>query len=326
MKRRNFLVLLAASALDLPATLHARPQRRIGVLVQYGDSDVTGKSWLRAFREKLSELGWAAGRDVSIDERFTAGNTEAMRRFANDLAALQPDVVLVAGTGVVGASRDALKSLPVVFVQVTDPVGTGFVQSLAHPGGNMTGFTSFEYSFGGKWLELLKEAKPSLARCAVIENPDNANHTKYLKSVQKTAAALGVQVIAADVRNDDEIARRFSAFGQDPNVGVIVPPDPFTLSHRSAIVGLANKYRLPAIYAFPPFVRGGGLMSYGIDNKDMYVRAASYVNRILRGEKPADLPVQASSKFQLLVNLKTMKSIGLDLPPTLLARADEVIE
>ena len=246
--------------------------------------------------------------------------------FATELAELRPDVILVAGTAVLGEARPLLRAFPVVFVQVTDPVGTGFVESLAHPAGNMTGFTSFEYSFGGKWLELLKELHPTMTRVAVVEHADNSNRIGYLRAIETAASSLRIEVIAPDVRYVTDFDGAFATFARQSGLGLIVPPDTFTLSHRGAIVALATRYRLPGVYAFSPFVIDGGLMCYAVDNKDMYRRAASYVDRILHGERPGDLPVQASNKFQLMVNLKATRAIGVDVPPMLLARADEVIE
>jgi putative ABC transport system substrate-binding protein len=327
MQRRDFITLLGCGAAwPLFGCAQQEPMRRIGVLVSFADSDIRGQSWLAAFRQRLQELGWTDDHNVRIEYRFTAGDTERMRTYATELADFRPDVILAAGTGVVGASRLLLSSMPVVFVQVTDPVGAGFVTSLAHPGGNMTGFTSFEYSFGGKWLELLREVQPGVTQVAVIENPDNANYTGYLRTIEETAATLQVGVLTAKLRHSTELDSTFETFAGKPGIGLIVPPDPFTLSLRRSIVDLTIRYRIPSIYAFSPFVLDGGLMSYGVDNKEMYRGAASYVDRILRGEKPADLPVQASNKFELMINLKAAKMIGLTVPPTLAARADLLIE
>jgi putative ABC transport system substrate-binding protein len=249
-----------------------------------------------------------------------------MKSYAVELAEWRPDVILIAGTGVVGVVRQLLTSIPLVFVQVTDPVGTGFISSLARPGGNMTGLTSFEYSFGGKWLELLKELQPSMTRVAVLEHAGNINRMGYLQAIETAALGLNIAVIALNVGQETNFEDVFTSLAKEPEIGLIVPPDPFTLSRRGPIVALTKRYRLPSVYAFPPFVRDGGLMSYGIDNKDMYRRCASYVDRILRGEKPGELAVQASNKFELIINLRAARDIGLTVPPSLLARADEVIE
>ena len=329
MKRRAFITLLGGGAAAWPLAGRAQQTagtRRIGAFLPFAADDKTGQSWLTVFRQGLEAFGWVEGRNLQIEYRFAAGDVERIRSFATELAALRPDVILVGGTLVVGESRPLLRPLPVVFVQVTDPVGTGFVESLAHPAGNMTGFTSFEYSFGGKWLELLKELQPTMTHVAVVEHADNANRTGYLRAVETAASALRIEVIAPDVRHVTEFEGAFANFAQKPGIGMIFPPDTFTFRHRGAIVALAARYRLPSVYAFPPFVIDGGLMSYGVDNKDMYRRAASYVDRILKGEKPADLPVQASNKFELMFNLKAARAIGVDVPPMLLARADEVIE
>ncbi len=329
MIRREFIAFLGGAAAWPIAARAQQPTqriRRIGALMPFAENDKIGQSWLTVFRQGLPELGWVEGRNVGIEYRFTAGNAERMRSFAAELAELHPDVILVGGTAVVGVVRPLLRSIPVVFVQVTDPVGTGLIESLAHPGGNMTGFTSFEYSFGGKWLELLKDLQPAMTRVAVVQHADNANRIGYLRAIETAASALNVNVVAPDVRQATEFEGAFATFVHEPGIGLIVPPDSFTFSHRGVIIALASRYRLPSVYAFPPFVIDGGLMSYGVDNKDMYRRAASYVSRILHGERPSDLPVQASNKFELMLNLKAAKTIGLEVPPTLLARADEVIE
>jgi putative ABC transport system substrate-binding protein len=329
MRRRKFIELVGVAALGWPfvaRTQQSDQTRRIGVLLSFAESDNTGQSWLSAFRKGLEALGWNEARNIQILYRFTAGNPALMRSFALELRQWRPDVILVAGTGVVGVARQPLTAIPVVFVQVTDPVGTGFIESLAHPGGNMTGLTSFEYSFGGKWLELVKELRPSIARVAVLEHADNANRMGYLHAIETAALALNITVIAPAMREETDLEAVFASFAKETELGVIVPPDPFTLSRRAPIIALARRYRLPSIYAFPPFVRDGGLMSYGIDNKDMYRRCASYVDRILRGEKPGELPVQASNKFELIMNLRAAKEISITVPPSLLARADEVIE
>jgi putative ABC transport system substrate-binding protein len=329
MRRREFIVLLtgaAASPLGARAQQPTQRIRLIGALVPFAEKDKIGQSWLTMFRQRLSELGWVEGRNVGIEYRFAAGNSERMRSFATELAELHPDVILISGTAVVGVVRPLLRSIPVVFVQVTDPVGIGLIKSLAHPGGNMTGFTSFEYSMGGKWLELLKDLQPAMSRVAVVQHADNANRIGYLRAIETAASALNVSVLAPDIRQPTEFEAAFATLVHEPGIGLIVPPDSFTLSHRGVIIALASRYRLPSVYAFPPFVIDGGLMSYGVDNKDMYHRAATYVSRILNGERPSDLPVQASNKFELMLNLKAAKTIGLEVPPTLLARADEVIE
>src|SRR5665213_791106 len=248
MRRRDFLRVAGGAALTGPTISLAEPVKRvrqIGVLTSFGEGDKSGQSWLVAFRQKLLELGWVLARDYNVEYRFTAGDTNRMRTYAGELAALKPDVILVAGTGVVGTARSLLTSLPVVFVQVTDPVGTGFVGSLAHPGGNMTGFTSFEYSMGGKWLELLKEVQPAVSQVSVIENPDNANHIGYLSSIEDAASAMHVRVISAGVRDPTEIEGAFKKIVGE-GIGIIVPPDPFTLSLRGAIVALASRYRIPS--------------------------------------------------------------------------------
>jgi len=325
--RREFILVLGAAAWpSLGRAQNFDRVRRIGALLPFAENDKIGRSWLMSFQRALQELAWVQGRNVSLESRFTAGNAERMRSFAAELAASNPDVILVGGSLVLGTTRSLLRAIPVVFVQVTDPVGTGFVESLAHPGGNLTGFTSFEYSFGGKWLELLKDLESAITRVAVIGHADNANRIGYLRAIETAASALHVEVIAPEVRDLTGIERVFANLIAQREVGLIFPPDTFTFSQRGPIVALANRHRLPQVYAFPPFVADGGLMSYGIDNKDMYRRAASYVDRILRGENPSELPVQAANKFELIINLKTAKALGLTVPPALVARADEVIE
>jgi putative tryptophan/tyrosine transport system substrate-binding protein len=327
MRRREFITFTAMTVAALPVAAQGSQQkRRIGLLLAIAEGDKTGRSWVSAFTDSLQKLGWSEGNNIDLDYRFTGGDPDKMQEFAIQLAKLRPDAVLVAGTAVVAIAKPILRDIPVVFVQVTDPVGTGFVKSLAHPGVNMTGFTSFEYSFGSKWVELLHDLHPGLTTIAVLEHADNANRKGYLRTIQTAASALTVKVDAPDVRSEADIARAFADFGQRGDSALIVPPDPFTLVQRGTITALAKQHKLPAVYAFPPFVADGGLMSYGVDNNDMYRRAASYVDRILHGEHAADLPVQASNKFLLMVNLKAAKAIGLDIPPGFLVRADEVIE
>jgi putative tryptophan/tyrosine transport system substrate-binding protein len=326
--RREFIRVVGGAAAGWPLLARAQQSermRRIGALLSFAENDRTGQSWLSAFRQGLEALGWNEGSNTQIMYRFTAGDPERMKRFAVELAELRPDVILVAGTAVVGVAARLLTSIPVVFVQVTDPVGTGLIASLARPGGNMTGFTSYEYSFGGKWLEQLREMLPSMTRVAILEHADNTNRWGYLHAIETAAYRLNVAVIAPDVRQETDFDSVFARIAREPSTGLIVPPDPFTLSRRAAIIALARRHRLPSVYAFPLFVTDGGLMSFGIDNKNMYRRSASYVDQVLRGEKPGELPVQPSSKFELIVNLKASKEIGLTVPPAVVMRADEVI-
>lgn len=329
MRRRDFLKGITGSAAAWPLAARAQKlesTRRVGVLMGLAESDKNGRSWLATFRERLRELGWVEGRNVNFIQRWAAGDVEKGKEDATELIKLQPDVVFASTSLLVSATQPILRSIPVVFVQVSNPDSLGFVQSLAHPGGNMTGFTTLEFSMGGKWLELLKEIQPNISRVAVLENPENANHVGYFRAIESAGKNLDVQVTVADAHSENDIEPAFKSLSVQPNSGVIVPPDPLTLRLRKEIASLADRYRIPTIYAFRPFTADGGLIAYGVDNNDVYRRAASYVDRILRGEKPADLPVEASNKFVLSINLKAAKAIGLAVPPRLLARADEVIE
>ena len=271
-------------------------------------------------------MGWIVGRNVQIDYRSTAGETDLIRKYAAELIALAPDVILTAGGSHVGPLQQATRSVPIVFVQVADAVGGGFVNSLARPGGNATGFTNFEYDFSGKWLELLKQIAPLMTRTAVLRDPANPSGAGQFGAIQAVAQSFGVEASPINMRDASEIERDVSDFAQKPNGGLIVTPSSLALVHRELIVTLAARLRLPAIYPFRFFVRSGGLISYGPDVVDQYRRAAGYVDRILKGEKPADLPVQQSTKVALVINRQTAKALGLSIPPTLISLADEVIE
>jgi putative tryptophan/tyrosine transport system substrate-binding protein len=274
----------------------------------------------------LQRLGWTDNRNVHIDYRWGAGEPERIRRNAAEMAALAPDVILANGTAGVGPLLQATRTVPIVFVQVSDPVGAGYVASLARPGGNATGFTLFEYGMGGKWLELLKQIAPSVTRAVVLRDPTQPTGIAQLAAMHSVAPSLGVEVSPVGLRDPDEIERGVAAFARGANGGLIVTAGALSLVHRDPIIALAARHRLPAVYPYRIFVVSGGLMSYGTDSTDSYRRAAGYVDRILKGEKPADLPVQQPTKFELAINLKTAKELGLEIPPTLLARADEVIE
>ena len=271
-------------------------------------------------------MGWTDGRNVRIDIRWGAGDADRIRKYAAELVALAPDVILATGSAAVGPLLQATRTVPIVFVHVADPVGAGFVESLARPGGNATGFTTFEYGMSGKWLELLKEIAPGVTRAAVLRDPAIAAGIGQFGAIQSVAPSLGVEVSPVDVRDAGEIERAVAAFARAPNGGLIVTASALAIVHRDLIITLAARHKLPAVYFARYFVTGGGLISYGPDLVDQYRRAAGYVDRILKGEKPADLPVQAPTKYELVINLKTAKALGLDVPPTLLARADEVIE
>ena len=300
--------------------------RRIGVLQGLAENDPEGQARLGAFLQALQQLGWTDGRNIQILRRFTDGDADRARAYAAELVALAPDVVLTSGASTVGLMLQVSRTVPVVFVGAADPVGAGFVDSLARPGGNATGFTSYEYSMSGKWLELLKEIAPGVKRVAVLRDPAISAGTGQFGAIQTAAPSLGVELSPINVRDAAEIERAVTAFARSGNGGLIVTTSASVLAHRDLIITLAARHKLPAVYYARFYVTGGGLASYGPDYVDQYRRAAGYVDRILRGEKPADLPVQAPTRYELVINLKTAKALGLDVPATLLARADEVIE
>jgi putative tryptophan/tyrosine transport system substrate-binding protein len=301
--------------------------RRIGVLMGFAESDHEAQSWVAAFREELQKLGWTEGRNIEIDTRWATADVESMQRFAKELVTLQLDLILTSSTPATAAMLQQTRTTPVIFVWVADPVGSGFVASLARPGGNVTGFTPLEGSLGGKWVELLKEIAPHVARVTLLFNPAMATFIEgYLNSFKATAASLGVEAILAPVHDMSELESVIAAQARESNGGVIVIPDAFTIVHRAEITLLAARYRVPAVYWSRFFAELGGLISYGSDSIDEYRRTASYADRILKGAKPSELPVQAPVKFELLINLKTAKALGLNVPIPLLDRADEVIE
>jgi putative ABC transport system substrate-binding protein len=328
-RRREFITLLGGAA---AWPLAARAQqgermRRIGVLMHLPENDPETQARVRALLEGLQQLGWTDGRNVRIDYRFGAADVDRSRRYAAELIALAPDVIQASGTGPVAALQQASRTVPIVFVQIPDPVNAGFVESLSRPGGNATGFTVWEeFGTSGKWLELLKEVAPHVARVAVLRDPTIPAGIGQTGAIQSVAPSLGVQVSPVGVRDSGEIERSISAFAREANGGLIVLGAPLAIMQRELISTLAVRHRLPAVYPARLFVAAGGLISYGPDSIDPYRRVAGYVDRILKGEKPADLPVQNPTKFELVINLKTAKAIGLEMPPTLLARADEVIE
>jgi putative ABC transport system substrate-binding protein len=326
--RRQSISLLAGAAGAWP--LAARAQQgervpRIGVLMYLAADDAEAQARLGAFVQALQKLGWSDGRNLRIETRWATADD--IRRHAAELAALAPDVLLAGtGTPTVAPLLQATRIVPIVFVTVIDPVGSGFVASLAHPGGNATGFTIYEYSMSGKWLELLKETAPRVTRAAVLRDPAVASGTGQFGAVQIVAPSLGVELSPVDLRDASEIERAVTAFARGSNGGLIVTGAALAIVHRDLIISLAARHRLPAVFPARFYVAGGGLISYGPDLVDQYRRAAGYVDRILKGEKPADLPVQAPTKYELVINLKTAKALGLDVPATVLARADEVIE
>jgi putative tryptophan/tyrosine transport system substrate-binding protein len=326
--RREFITLLGGAA---AWPLAARAQqgervRRIGVLLGFAADNTDGRARLAAFLQSLQQLGWTEGRNMRIDIRWGGGDAERHRRYAAELVALAPDVILASSSPAVGPLLQATRTIPIVFTAVTDPVGAGFVDSVPRPGGNATGFTSFEYGNSGKWLELLKEIAPGVTRVAVLRDPAIAAGIGQLGAIQSAAPSLGVEVSALNVRDAGEIERAFAAFARSSNGGLIVTSSALAFVHRELIITLAAQHKLPAVYNNRFFVIGGGLISYGPDRFDQFRLAAGYVDRILRGEKPADLPVQAPTKYELTINLKTARALGIDVPPTLLALADEVIE
>jgi len=328
LKRREFISLLGGVAAAWPLAARAQQAggvRRIGVLMNLASEDAEGQARLAAFHQGLQQLGWTVGRNVQIDYRWGAGNADRIRKFAAELVALAPDVILSAGSPSVAALQQATRSVPIVFVLVVDPVSSGFVDSLARPGGNITGFAWAEYSIGGKWLELLKEIAPGMTRAAVIRDAALTAGGGQLGVIQAVAPSVRA-VTPVNVRDAGEIERAITAFARSPNGGLIVTGSTLAAVHRDLIVTLAARHKLPAIYFARYFVVGGGLISYGPGLVDQFRHAASYVDRVLKGEQPADLPVQAPVKYELAINLKTAKALGLEVPPTLLARADEVFE
>jgi putative tryptophan/tyrosine transport system substrate-binding protein len=329
MRRREFISLLGGAAAAWPLAAGAQQRermRRIGVFMPGVADDPEYEVRIAAFLQGLGELGWIVGRNVRIDYRWGAGDVERYRGIAAELIALSPDVVLVTGYAIASALQNATRSVPIVFANVTDPVGGGLVASLARPEGNVTGFITSEFGFAGKWLELLKEVAPRVTRVVVLRDAAIASQIALFGSIQSVAPSLGVELRPIDTRDAGEIERAVSAFAGEPNGGLIAASGARVLHHRELIVTLAARHRLPAVYAYRAHVMSGGLISYGSDPIDHFRRAAAYVSRILKGEKPADLPVQAPTKYETVINLKTAKALGLDIPPSVLARADEVIE
>jgi putative ABC transport system substrate-binding protein len=328
MRRREFVSLLgAAAAWPLAArSQQGERMRRTGVLINFASDDVEGQARLTAFREGLRQLGWTEGGNVRIDTRWAAGDPDRYRQYVAELLALAPDVILAISSAALASLLQATRTVPIVFTTVADPVGAGYVDSLARPGGNATGFVLWEYSIAAKWLELLKEIAPQVTRAVVFRQSALAAGPGQFGVIQAAAPSLGVDLRVADVRDAREIERAVTTFAQGSNGGLIVTGSPGALSHRTLIVALATRHRLPAVYSARVFAADGGLISYGPDPVDQFRQAAGYVDRILKGEKPADLPVQAPTKYELVINLKTARALGLEVPPMLLARADEVIE
>ena len=329
MRRRQFITLLGGAAVVWPLSAPAQQgerMRRIGVLTNLRADDPESEARNTAFLQELAQLGWIARRNVQIDTRWGAGDPERIRKFALELIALAPDVILGNSSQSVAALLQATRVVPIVFASIADPVGAGFVESLARPGGNATGFMNFEYSISEKWLELLKEMAPRMTRVAVLRDAAIAAGSGQLGAIQSAATRLGVELRPVGMRDADEIKRGLAAFASTSNGGLIVTASPLASVHRDLTATLAAQHKLPAISSNRNFVTAGGLMSYGPDRVDQSRQAAGYVDRILKGEKPAELPVQAPTKYELVINLKTAKALGIDVPPTLLARVDEVIE
>jgi putative ABC transport system substrate-binding protein len=330
MRRREFVTLIGVAA-AWPIAARAQQgerMRRIGVLTINAEDDPEYRASIAQFVQGLASFGWTEERNIQIDRRYAAGDVERMHVFAKELVGLAPDVLFTSSTPASVALWRETKSIPTVFAQVSDPIGEGFVASLARPGGHMTGLTNFEPSLGGKWLEILREIAPAVSRVALLFNPQTSpgGGSYYSRPIEAAAAALGMQPIAMPVHAVDDVEPAVKSFARDPNGGLVVLSDSFSVVNRKVIIGLAAQHRLPAIYFFRFFVTDGGLVSYGVDRSESFRRAAAYVDRILRGAKPSNLPVEAPTKFELVINVKTAKALGLEVPPSLLARADEVIE
>jgi ABC-type uncharacterized transport system substrate-binding protein len=329
LRRREFFALLGGGVATLPQAIRAQQKERmahVGVLMNFSENDSEGSARASALVQGLQALGWSDGRNLRISYRWGAGDPELFRGYAQELVTLAPDVILATGTPVVEALQRVTRSVPIVFVTVIDPVGAGFVESLAHPGGNTTGFTLFEFGLSGKWVELLKEVVPTVKRVAILRDAAVGSGTGQLAAIQAVAPSFGIELSPIGVRDAGEIERSVTAFATVPNGSLIVTASTLALVHREVIIALAARHSLPAVYGDRTFVRAGGLISYGPIRVDPYRRAAEYVDRILRGEKPSDLPVQAPTKYELVVNLKAAEALNLAMPQTVLARADEVIE
>jgi putative ABC transport system substrate-binding protein len=330
MRRRQFISLLGGAAATWPFAARAQQperMRRIGVLMMYAESDAQAQALVAVFRAGLRDLGWTEDHKIRLDYRWATSDSESIQRSAKELVALQPVLILSSSTPTTASLLQQTRTIPIIFANIVDPVGSGFVASLPRPGGNVTGFLNLEASMTGKWLELLKEIAPRVARVAIVFNPSTAPYAEiYLTPLNTAAASLGVETIVAPVRDMTELDTVIAAQARDPNGGLMVMPDGFMFAHHAEIASLAARYRLPAVSSYRAFAKAGGLLSYGNDILDNYRRAATYADRILRGEKPSELPVQFPVKFELVINLKTAKALGLTVPPSLLASADEVIE
>ena len=330
MRRREFITLLGGAALASPVAARAQQpgrMRRVGVLMGVAESDPEGQARIAAFRQGLSDLGWADSRNLRIEYRWAAGDADRIRAYAAELVALAPDVLVGNGAPVLTALRDATRSIPIVFVLVNDPVGQGFIENLARPGGNITGFSFLEYSMVGKSLEMLRQLAPNVHRVAIMFNPATAPHyTVFLRSFETVPPPSPLEIKATPVGTEADIEQAVAKLAKEPGGGLLVPPDTFTVVHRDLVISSVAQHRVPAIFTYRQFVREGALISYGPETTDIFQRSASYVDRILKGANPGDLPAQAPTKFELAINVRTARTLGLDVPPTLLALADEVIE
>jgi ABC-type uncharacterized transport system substrate-binding protein len=328
IRRRDFITLLSGAAAAWPLAARAQQERmrRISVLLSTSETDPEGQTQAAALRQGLQELGWTEGRNIQIDYRWSAGDPGRGRAYAAELVALKPEVIFAAPSSALAPVQRETRTIPVVFAQIADPVGAGFVASLARPGGNITGFALFEFAIGAKWLELLKQLAPAVTRAAVIYDPATPNATGFLPMIEAAGRSFGVDVFSYSVQDTAEVERIINAFAAQPNGGLILVPSALIGNKRDFIISLAHRHRLPNVFAFRYYPANGGLASYGVDPINLYKRAASYVDRILKGEKPADLPVQMANKYELVINLKTARALGLDIPVSVLARTDEVIE
>jgi len=328
VRRREFIAGLGGAA-AWPLAAHAQQpgvMPRIGLLSAFAENDPEPQAWNRELLQHLQELGWANGRNVQIEFRFAGGGEVRLASLATELIELRPDMIIAVTAAAAAALRQQTLSIPIVFVLAADPVGQGFVTNLARPEGNITGFTNFEFSMGGKWLQVLKECAPGVSAVAVVFDPNLPTWAPFLRSIESAAPPFGIRLTPAAVRDAADIERRLAAFAREPNGALIILASPVTMQNRQSIIAATARYRLPAVYPFRVFTVNGGLMSYGFDGPDLFKRAASYVDRILRGAKPAELPIQVPTKFEFVINMKTAKALGLTVPPQLLARADEVIE
>jgi len=329
MRRREFITLLGGAAASWPLAARAQQSdkmRRIGVLVGQAEKDSDVKARLTGFREALAKAGWSEGRNVNVDYRFAAARAEHVEALAKELVALQPDVIIAQGTSVTAALQRETNKIPIVFVTVSDPIGWGFVASLPRPGGNITGLLQYETGIIGKWMAMLKEIAPRLVHVALVANPKVTAYDYFLRAAEAAAPSLAIEIVPSPIESAADIERVIDSIARVPNSGLLLPPDTTTITHRDLIIALAARHRLPAVYSLRLFVTAGGLMSYGTDVVEIFRLAATYADRILRGAKPAELPVQAPTKYETIVNLKTAKGLGLDVPPSLIVRADEVIE